>query len=586
MKKKILLVYPEIPSTYWGMKHALAFINKKASTIPLGLITVAALLPSDYELKLVDMNVSKLRRNDIIGCDLVMISAMIVQSTSFAEVVKLCRECGVKVAAGGPYPTTSYKMISDVDYFILNEAEITLAPFIRDFEAGSPEHVYSTVEKPDITKTPVPRYDLLKIKKYNNLALQNSRGCPFNCEFCDIIELFGRIPRLKNPSQFSNELTAVYKTGFRGSVFIVDDNFIGNRTKVVALLREIIDWQKTYNKPFTFFTEASINLAADDEMLELMRKAGFDMVFTGIETPDSESLYGCHKTQNLKTDLLESVKKIQKNGIEVSAGFIVGFDSDKDDIFDRQIEFIQRSGVSMAMVGLLTALPGTQLYRRLKEEGRLKASVSASGNNTHDLQMNFEPIMPESKLVDGYERILREVYSPKKYFERSAQFIKRLPSKKTPNFRLISYSEIRALVLSVIKQGFSSYGFRYFRFLIYTLVRKPGHFAQSISISVKGYHFFKITNDITKAKIFCEYAESSIAALKHRIIQTSQKTQARSINEIDLIKADIDSFRRSIKKKYRGMNSDLKKYLEHFQHEFDVKTYDMIEKLTVFRAEL
>jgi hypothetical protein len=381
-------------------------------------------------------------------------------------------------------------------------------------------------------------------------------------------------------------LTAVYKTGFRGSVFIVDDNFIGNRTKVVALLREIIDWQKTYNKPFTFFTEASINLAADDEMLELMRKAGFDMVFTGIETPDSESLYGCHKTQNLKTDLLESVKKIQKNGIEVSAGFIVGFDSDKDDIFDRQIEFIQRSGVSMAMVGLLTALPGTQLYRRLKEEGRLKASVSASGNNTHDLQMNFEPIMPESKLVDGYERILREVYSPKKYFERSAQFIKRLPSKKTPNFRLISYSEIRALVLSVIKQGFSSYGFRYFRFLIYTLVRKPGHFAQSISISVKGYHFFKITNDITKAKIFCEYAESSIAALKHRIIQTSQKTQARSINEIDLIKADIDSFRRSIKKKYRGMNSDLKKYLEHFQHEFDVKTYDMIEKLTVFRAEL
>ncbi len=240
MKKKILLVYPEIPSTYWGMKHALAFINKKASTIPLGLITVAALLPEDYDLKLIDMNVQKLKHNDITGCDLVMISAMIVQSTSFASVVKMCHECGVKVAAGGPYPTTSYKQISDVDYFILNEAEITLPSFIRDFEAGNPEHVYSTTEKPDITRIPVPRYDLLKIKKYNNLALQNSRGCPFNCEFCDIIELFGRVPRLKTPTQFASELTAVYETGFRGSVFIVDDNFIGNRSKVISLLQEII----------------------------------------------------------------------------------------------------------------------------------------------------------------------------------------------------------------------------------------------------------------------------------------------------------------------------------------------------------
>ena len=586
MKKKILLVYPEIPSTYWGMKHALAFINKKASTIPLGLITVAALLPSDYELKLVDMNVSKLRRKDIIGCDLVMISAMIVQSSSFASVVRLCRECGVKVAAGGPYPTTSHKIIPDVDYFILNEAEITLAPFIRDFEAGSPEHVYSTVEKPDITKTPVPRYDLLKIKKYNNLASQNSRGCPFNCEFCDIIELFGRVPRLKTPSQFANELTAVYKTGFRGSVFIVDDNFIGNRSKVISLLEEIINWQKTYHNPFTFFTEASINLAVDDEMLGLMKKAGFDMVFTGIETPDSASLSGCHKTQNLKTDLLESVKKIQKNGIEVSAGFIVGFDSDKDDIFDRQIEFIQRSGVSMAMVGLLTALPGTQLYRRLKEEGRLKASVAASGNNTHDLQMNFEPVMSENKLVDGYERILREVYSPKKYFERSAEFIRRLPSKKMSKFSFISYSEIRALFLSVIKQGFSSYGFRYLRFLVLTLFRNPGYFAQSVSISVKGYHFFKITKDIAIAKDFREQADSAVSVLRKRMHEIFEKTRVASLYDIDSISNEIRRCRKSLKKKYAGMNSDLKKYLEHLQHEFDVKTYEMIEKLSVFRAEL
>ncbi|MBP7901193.1 MAG: B12-binding domain-containing radical SAM protein [Spirochaetes bacterium] len=586
MKKKILLVYPEIPSTYWGMKHALSFINKKASTIPLGLITVAALLPEDYDLKLIDMNVQKLRHKDIIGCDLVMISAMIVQSTSFADVVKMCRECGVKVAAGGPYPTTSYEHICDVDYFILNEAEITLPSFIRDFEAGNPEHVYSTKEKPDITRTPVPRYDLLKIKKYNNLALQNSRGCPFNCEFCDIIELFGRVPRLKTPTQFASELTAVYETGFRGSVFIVDDNFIGNRSKVISLLQEILKWQKIHNNPFTFFTEASINLATDDEMLGLMNQAGFDMVFTGIETPDSASLSGCHKTQNMKTDLLESVKKIQKNGIEVSAGFIVGFDSDKEDIFDRQIEFIQRSGVSMAMVGLLTALPGTQLYRRLKAEGRLKASITASGNNTHDLQMNFQPVMNENKLVDGYERILREIYSPEKYFKRSAEFIKRLPPKRLSNFRIISYSEIRALFLSLIKQGFSSYGFKYFKFLIYTLFRNPGCFVQSVSISVKGYHFFKITKDIVKAKDFSEQAESGISELKVRMAEILKKAKTASLRDIDLVTKEILSLRKRMMKKYSGMNSDLKNYLEHLHRQFDIKTSEMIENLRVLRTEV
>ncbi|HOU84135.1 MAG TPA: B12-binding domain-containing radical SAM protein [Spirochaetota bacterium] len=586
MKKKILLVYPEIPSTYWGMKHALAFINKKASTIPLGLITVAALLPEDYDLKLIDMNVQKLKKKDIAGCDIVMISAMIVQSTSFASVVKMCRDCGVKVAAGGPYPTTSYKQICDVDYFILNEAEITLPSFIRDFEAGNPEHVYTTTEKPDITLTPVPRYDLLKIKRYNNLALQNSRGCPFNCEFCDIIELFGRVPRLKTPAQFASELTAVYETGFRGSVFIVDDNFIGNRSKVISLLQEIIKWQKIHKNPFTFFTEASINLATDDEMLGLMNRARFDMVFTGIETPDSASLSGCHKTQNLKTDLLESVKKIQKNGIEVSAGFIVGFDSDKDDIFDRQIEFIQRSGVSMAMVGLLTALPGTQLYRRLKEEGRLKASVAASGNNTHDLQMNFQPVMNENKLVDGYERILREIYSPEKYFKRSAEFIKRLPPKRISNFRIITYSEIRALVLSFIKQGFSSYGFKYFKFLVYTLFRNPGYFAQSVSIAVKGYHFFKITKDIVIAKAFCEQADSVIDELKSRMTETFEKTKAASLRDIDLVTKEIVFLRKRMMKKYSGMNYDLKKYLEHLHRQFDVKTSEMIENLRVLRTEV
>ena len=422
MKRNILMIYPEFPLTYWSLKHALPFVNKKSSIIPLGLLTVAAMLPPDYNIKLVDMNVDRLDRNDIEEADLVFISAMIVQKESMESVIRLCNECGTPVVAGGPYPTSSHESIHGVDHFVLNEAEVTLDPFIEDYEAGRAKKLYTDLYKPDLAMTPPPRFDLIDLSVYQNVALQNSRGCPFNCEFCDIIELFGRKPRFKDPDQFVNEIDLAWKAGFRGSLFIVDDNFIGNKTKVKELLRRIITWQKSHSYPFSLFTEASIDMAGDDEILDLMADAGFDMVFVGIETPDAASLESCHKSQNLRTDLFESIKKIQEHGIEVTGGFIVGFDSDTEDIFDRQIEFIQKAGIPMAMVGLLGALPNTQLFRRLQKEGRLKPEVQWKGNNTHELRMSFYPVMPEATLVEGYKKIMSTIYSPKNYFERCLTF--------------------------------------------------------------------------------------------------------------------------------------------------------------------
>ncbi|HQL83885.1 MAG TPA: radical SAM protein, partial [Spirochaetota bacterium] len=361
MKRKILLVYPEIPATYWSFKYVMPFVGHKSLMPPLGLITVAAMLPEDYDLRLIDMNIQELNGEDITAADLVFVSAMIVQKESFHKVVRMCNRYGVPVVAGGPYPTTGHESIRGVDHFVLNEGEITLPRFIADLEAGRPQKIYRDETKPDITKTPPPRFDLLDLGAYGSMAVQSSRGCPFNCEFCDIIEMFGRVPRYKLPEQFIREMDLLYETGYRGSLFIVDDNFIGNKKKVRELLDHIIEWQKSRNYPFSLYTEASINLAEDDGLLDRMVAAGLDMVFIGIETPVQETLEHTNKMQNTKSDIIESISKIQEKGIEVMGGFIVGFDTDPENIFDLQIEFIQKAGIPLAMIGTLIALPGTQL---------------------------------------------------------------------------------------------------------------------------------------------------------------------------------------------------------------------------------
>ena len=425
MGTRALLVYPEMPPTYWSMRYALPFIGKKAVFPPLGLLTVAAMLPKDFEITLVDMNLEPLRDSAIARADVIFASAMIVQKASLAQVIARGHAHGKPVVAGGPYPTSCHEEIQGVDHFVLNEAEATLPAFLRDFSRGRAQRIYTSAERPDITRTPAPRFDLARDKGYAQMALQFSRGCPHHCEFCDIIELFGRKPRTKTPAQLLHEMDLLYEAGWRGSLFLVDDNFIGNRREVKALLSELIPWQRARHHPFTFFTEASLDLASDEPLMDQMVEAGFNMVFMGLETPDLCTLKATGKPQNLKADMLASVRSIQRKGMEVSGGFIVGFDSDAEDIFERQIRFIQEAAIPTAMVGLLTALPRTQLHRRLQAEGRLTGE-SGGGNNTHDLRLNFVPRMEPGKLIEGYEHILAEIYRPDRYFERCLRLLRRL----------------------------------------------------------------------------------------------------------------------------------------------------------------
>jgi len=368
---KVLLVYPEFPDTFWSFKHALKFVHKKAAQPPLGLLTVGAMLPKDWEVRLVDMNVTRLTERDLRWADYVFISAMIVQKASVNEVISRCKGVGVKIAAGGPLFTSEYDQFEEVDHLILNEAEITLPPFLEDLERGRPRHIYRTSDFADIKETPAPAWDLLDIKRYAAMSIQFSRGCPFNCEFCNVTTLFGHRPRIKDATQIIAELDAIYNQGWRGRVFFVDDNFIGNKRYLKKeLLPALIDWRKG-KKGVPLNTEASVNLADDGELMEMMVQAGFDTVFIGIETPDEGSLAECNKKQNKNRDLVQSVKTIQRAGLEVQAGFIVGFDHDTPSIFQRQVEFIQRTGIVTAMVGILQAPFGTPLYERLKREGRV-----------------------------------------------------------------------------------------------------------------------------------------------------------------------------------------------------------------------
>jgi len=516
MNRRVLLVSPRIPTTYWSYKYALPFVRKKALLPPLGLLTVGGMLPEDYELRLIDMNVEALRREDIEWADMVFLSAMIVQQKSFEQVVALCRECATPVVAGGPYPTSSFQTIEGVDHFVLDEAECTLPEFLQDCERGEARHVYRAEGKPDLDLTPLPRFDLVDVNLYESMPLQFSRGCPFDCEFCDIIELFGRKPRTKDPRQFMREVDHLYTTGFRGSLFIVDDNFVGNKNKAKKLLPPLAAWQKAHGYPFSVSTEASITLAQDEELLDLMVAAGFTMVFIGIETPDAKTLAMTHKTQNLREDVLSSVARIQQRGIEVSGGFIVGFDGETEDIFERQKEFIQKAGIPTAMVGLLIALPHTQLYRRLKKEGRILAETH--GNNTHDFDLNFVPHMPKQKLLSGYKWLLNQVYSPRNYFERSLTMIKRFAAGELERIsRSVRLRDILALLRSLFRQGFSFYGYHYLRYLIKVLATDVSLFPHAVTVAVRGHHFIRITREIMRAEAFRALIQETLAILRREI---------------------------------------------------------------------
>ncbi len=495
----ILLVYPEIPNnTYWSFQYTLRFVNKKTSMPPLGLITMAGLLPDKYNLKLVDMNIAPLTEKDVEWADAVFVSAMIIQQDSLRAVIALANQKNKPVVAGGPYPTSSHGDIAGVDHFVLGEAEPILAEFIADFENKTARKIYRCQGKPEMADSVLPRFDLLKMDAYASMAIQYSRGCPFKCEFCDIWIMYGNKPRLKPAEKIIRELEALYQLGWRDSIFIVDDNFIGNKARVKKeLLPALIDWQAR-NRSYKFYTEASINLAEDHELMRGMAKAGIDQVFIGIETPSREALAETGKKQNLKCDLQEAVHTMQDYGLEVTAGFILGFDTETDDIFDRQIEFIQQTGIPKAMVGLLHALPGTLLYQRLEKEGRLTGPVF--GSNTHCMTTNVITKMAPEKLKAGYKKVLGTIYDTnlKNYFARCNHLLDNLTSTGYSQ-RNIRLHEIRALLKSLAIQPFTSYGWQYLKFITRNLRKNPHLFAEVITHAVMGHHFHVITQETLKA---------------------------------------------------------------------------------------
>ncbi len=490
----ILLVYPDTPSTFWSFKDALNFVSKKSAEPPLGLITVAALLPKEWSKKLVDLNFEKLSDKDILWADYVFLGGMNIQINSFREVIRRCNKLGTKVVAGGPLATTQYQDFLGIDHYVLNEAEITLPLFLKDLENGNPKPIYRTDDFPDITLTPPPMWELLDKKKYAALSLQYSRGCPYDCEFCSITMLNGRKPRTKTTEQFINEVNSLYELGWRGSVSVVDDNFIGNRKELKKnILPALIEWNKSHDYPFHFITEVSINLSDDDELIKLMVEAAVTSIFVGIETPYEESLAECGKNHNLSRNLTSSITKLINNGMIVSGGFIVGFDHDPADIFDRQINFIRESGIVSAMVGILNAPTGTKLFKRMKTENRLLDTFS--GNNM-DGSINFIPKMKYDHLIAGYDKIIQSIYSPKEYYSRIRKFLKEYKLPEWQNVH-ITFNEMKAFIKIIWKIGIRDKGKKdFWQLLIHSLLRYPKKFSLAMTFVVYGYHFRRIAASI------------------------------------------------------------------------------------------
>lgn len=508
---KILLVYPRYPDTFWSYSEILKVIEKKAIFPPLGLLTVASMLPDAWEKRLVDHNVHEVTDADLKWADMVFISAMIVQEDDVHVILRRCKELGKIVVAGGPLFSATPDEYEDtgITHFVLDEAEVTLPAFLDDLRDARARHVYRSTERPDITKTPVPMWSLIDFNDYYSALVQFSRGCPFDCEFCSIIVMNGRVPRTKTPGQVISELQAIYDRGYRGMVFFVDDNFIGNKGKTKVLLRHVIEWQQARDYPFYFFTESSINLAQDEELMALMSEAYFRNVFVGIETPDRESLKSCGKLQNVDIDLVESINLIHQHGMQVMGGFILGFDNDTDDTFNVMIEYIQETGIVTAMVGLLNAIPGTRLWDRMNDEGRLLPG--GNGENT-DAVTNVNPLMGMNTLVDGYIHVLKTIYHPRNYYKR----IETLLDHLKPNQTILHWGEkgdARGEKLHVSREelGFffkilgtiifrSTNVFRFLRLVFGTLRRRPEHIRTAVELAIYGHHFEKVMKKVVKRR--------------------------------------------------------------------------------------
>ena len=583
-----LFVYPKFPPSYWGFKYALDFLGKKSSMPPLGLLTIAGMFPDNYNLKVVDMNVEPLTDAHLDWADMVLTSTMIVQKASLYDVVQRCNRAGVPIIAGGPHPTSYYDNIKEecdgtVNHFLFGEVEEIFEGFLTDFESGAAQEVYREKRKPDITKTPPPRYDLIDINVYGSMALQFSRGCPFNCEFCDITKLFGRVPRTKSNEQMLAEFEMLYKLGWTGAMFVVDDNFIGNKRDAMRLLPAVKEWQEERGFPFTLYTEASVNLVEIPEMLDAMSIAGFNMVFLGIETPNEEALITTSKGQNTSKEedagsyLLHAIRKIQHKGMEVTGGFIIGLDGDTE--FDSHINFIQEAGIPMAMAGLLTALKETDLWHRLKMEDRLL--VESSGNNT-DMTLNFVPEMPREKLLEEYRRVISTLYDPtlKNYFARCEKLLQHMPYT-AHNVRSIGKAEVRAFFLSVKRQIFSRQGWEYIKFLSRIIKNNRRMFPEAVRLAVMGYHLEKITRHTVAVEDFRTFLTGEMDSFEAKISHFA-KVQGDQISEIQKYAQQLCT---KVKTKYESIHKDFRyaaySALENFQNSM-FKVY-LEAELTAFK---
>lgn len=510
------MIQPRTPQTFWSHDSASKSAGFKTVMPPLGLMTVAAMLPKNYHITLVDLNVREMDTKDVEQSDIVFLTGMWIHRESFLTVLNICHSLGKTIVAGGPFvqsafgrPGQDYLESEKIDHLIIYEAENNLPRFLKDFEEGRAVKVYDNKEKPPLALTPPPRFDLINPYDYASMALQFSRGCPFNCEFCDIVQMFGRVPRTKTPEQFMREIDALYATGYRGRLFIVDDNFIANRKAVKEMLRLLADWQQQRKYPYMLFTEASIDLAKDGELLDLMAKSGFTSVFIGIESPDTDTLRATKKNQNASCNMDSAIEKIQRAGMEVMGGFIFGFDTDSDDVFDRQIEFINRNGIAQSMTGLLAAMPNTDLYKRLEREGRLLKQENPHSGDNVDTTLNFVPKMPAEKLIEGYKRVIANTYTPKNYFARALTLVGRLPDMKISELprmepwkrkltmaKLASYPHKGRIISELARLFCSSFGIHALWFIIRSL--RFGFFAIPVAVELvfRGRHYISVAERI------------------------------------------------------------------------------------------
>ena len=556
-----LFVYPKFPPSYWGFKYALEFLGKKSSMPPLGLLTIAGMFPDNYNLKVVDMNIEPLTDAHLEWADVALTSTMIVQKDSLYEVAERCNRADVPIIAGGPHPTSYYDNIKEetdatIDHFLFGEVEEIFEDFLTDFESGCADEIYREKRKPDITETPPPRYDLIDINSYGSMALQFSRGCPFNCEFCDITKLFGRVPRTKSNEQMLAEFEMLYKLGWEGAMFVVDDNFIGNKRDAMRLLPAVQQWQEERQFPFSLYTEASVNLVEIPEMLDAMSDAGFNMVFLGIESPNDEALLSTSKGQNTSKEedagsyLLRAIRKIQSRGMEVTGGFIIGLDGDTE--FDSHINFIQEAGIPMAMAGLLTALKETDLWHRLKQEDRLLGE--SSGNQT-DMTLNFVPEMPREELMAEYRRVVSTLYDPtlKNYFARCLTLLEHMP-KTSHNVRSITKEELLAFVRSIQRQLFSRQGLEYARYLVKSLRDYPKMFPEAVRLAVMGYHLEKTTRHTIAVEDFRKFLAHEMDTFKEKVSQFAH-AQGNRMNEMQNYSRQL--FGR-VRKEYDSIHEDFR----------------------------